>query len=230
MPRAPRLPDRLAYLEPVRKQLAALPSAEVNEDMDTALFEAVLRERTKGLAMEEATEVLGTDREELQQWLARPGNENNRLYFFYGFLLIAADSVDELLNPSVEPLGEIEMEIPPAGQLKRYDAGWELRLGGSTLLLFPNNKAGFELHVETYKVAADVERNSATWSVTPVTFGAVNGVKFERIATALRLKEVHYALEVPGGYCTAQITGPGTDWPEADFEQCFSSIRVTGAP
>jgi hypothetical protein len=120
------------------------------------------------------------------------------------------------------------MEIPPQGRLKRHDCAWEVDLGGTTLLLFPNNSAGFDLHVETYNVAASLERGAATWSVTPVDFGSVKGVKFVRVANALQLKEVHYALEVPGGYCTAQITGPGTDWLESNFEQCFSSNRVTG--
>jgi len=39
------LPDRLIYLEPVQEQLAGFPLEEMNEDMDTAPFEEVLRER-----------------------------------------------------------------------------------------------------------------------------------------------------------------------------------------
>src|ERR1035438_4376692 len=48
MARAPRSPEKLGYLDPVRKGLAALPLEELNEDMDTAPFEKALRERTKG--------------------------------------------------------------------------------------------------------------------------------------------------------------------------------------
>ena len=228
MARAPRLPEKLGYLDPVRKGLAALPLEELNEDMDTAPFEKALRERTKGLPVEEATRVLREDRDELQRWLARPGNENNPLHFLYGFLLIAADSIDELLHPPPEPPppGAIEMKFPPGGRAKKRDTAWEVRLRGVALLLFPNDKTGFDLHIETFNVAAGLEKGAAVWAITPVVFGRVRGVKFVRVASALRLKEVHYALEVPGGYCTGEITGPGTDWDESNLEQCFGSLRL----
>ena len=216
-------------MEPVQEHLTALPAEEVNEDMDTVLFQEVLHERIKGLTTEEATNVLHEDLDELQVWLAEPGNKSSRLHFFYGFLLIAADSAEELFEPAIVcSVGQLHISTPSGAKLSQYDGVWEGDFGGAHLLISPNDRASLDANIETFNVA--VTNQNAQWSCsrTPVSFGAVKGLKFTMISNTLQYKDVHYTLEVPGGYCTANVMHAGVSWCEADLERWLASIRVKG--
>jgi hypothetical protein len=228
MPRASPLPQRLRYLSPIRKHLAALPPEELNEDLDIAVFVKALRKRTKGLSLEEATTTLQGDRTILEDWLARPERSSDPLHFFYGFLLIAADSVEELLKAPDKhpPLGELQMEFPKGARTKRYPPGLEIRLGEITLSIFPSDKESFEVNIETLRLGTQLEKSVANWVTTPIAFGGVSGYKFVREANAVSAKEVHYELEVPGGYASACIVARVMKWTESEFEQCLRSIKI----
>jgi hypothetical protein len=230
-----QLPRTLRYLGPVRKRLAALPPEEVDENMDTAMFAETLRRRGKGLTLEEATRKLQADRDELRQWLALPGNENDPLHFFYGYLLIASDCVGEVLKPPAEPTrcAEVDMQMPPNSAAEWQDGGLRVTLGRLVVFVcgMEDGEAAFDEQVECFNLAGKLAANSGRCEVVSVSFGLVEGVKMVSISTLGHgtMKTVNYALKVPGGCAFAIITSPGVhvDWSELGVEQYFGTIRIT---
>jgi hypothetical protein len=123
MPRTTQLSERLRYLAPVRKELAALAPEELNEDMDPSLFQRVLRTRIKGLSPERAKVALEGDCAELKSWLDLPGQEQDRLHFASGFLAIAAGSPRRLLKVSRRrPEPQIRLQFRSPRRVQKRDA------------------------------------------------------------------------------------------------------------
>lgn len=73
------LPTRIRYLEPVRKQLAALGPDDIHEDTDLSVLRRVVRKRVKGLSDVEARSALNEDAAELEKWLSKPGKADTKL-------------------------------------------------------------------------------------------------------------------------------------------------------
>src|SRR5213592_1291343 len=111
------LPTRLRYLEPVRKQLAALAPDDIHEDTDLSVLRRVVRKRVKGLSDEDARSALRDDAAELESWLSAPGQADTRLYFV---LPILPDAIEVLLaeQPQMPPeRGEARMELPEGAKV-----------------------------------------------------------------------------------------------------------------
>jgi len=227
MPRTSQLPRRLSYLNPIRRQLAALAPDEVNEDMDPSPFRSVFLQRIKGLSSDKAKATLQADQVELQQWLSQPGQQQDRLHFVLGFLLIASESPEKLSQVSVEPpKPQIQVQFPPEARTKRLHGGWKARWRGFTLFVFPSEKECFEREIEMFREPVEQYANLISRSVLPVHLGNVTGFEQIEVTAEVGAKNVQYALRVPGGYATAAVLKKGIEWEESIHDQWLSTIQV----
>lgn len=228
MPHVSSLPKRLRYLNPIRKHLAAFAPDELSEDMDPSLFQNAFRKRIAGLPLDQAKKILQGDQIELQRWLSQPGQNNDRLYFVYGFLVIASESLEKFLEaPSEQQIQDtISMEFPSEALTKKHYHGWKMRWRGFTLFVLPCDETSFESEIRGFHDPIGQYANLITVSVVPVHFGVVHGVKHLRTIAELGSKQIKYALKVPGGYATAAVMKKGLEWEESQLEQYFSTIQV----
>jgi hypothetical protein len=227
MPRSAPLPKSLSYLNPLRRQLAALPEEEVNEDLDPSPFQSVFLRRIEGLSPDEAKAALQADLAQLQRWLNQPGQQAERLNFVLGFLLIAAGSPEKLADVASEPRKlQVELQFPPEAKIKRLHGGWKARWRGFTVFVLPEERACFEREIELFREPVQQYAKLISISVLPVRLGNVTGFKKVQEILEVGNKDVSYALQVPGGYATAAILKKGIEWDESVFDQCLSSIQV----
>jgi len=197
-----KLPARLQYLEPVRKQLAALNPNEIDESTDLRVLRRVVRKHLKGLSDQDARLVLQEDAAELERWLSTPGLPDTRLYFV---LPILPDAIDVLLTeqlPSPPERGEASMELPDGAKVTVENGGWSVRWRRFHLSLCPSYLEEMHCHAGRFRDDARSRPmiDGSGMSIVEVRFGGVTGIKcVSKIASPPRFKRVEYALDVPVG-------------------------------
>jgi hypothetical protein len=111
------LPDELNYLRAVLAELSAMPSAELNEDINLANIETALRERINGLNIRAATERLKSDCAALKSWSTQTGNSDAAIAFLIGVLSYRPGPLARRLLAPIQP-AQLEPTIifePPDG-------------------------------------------------------------------------------------------------------------------
>ncbi len=230
MPHA--LPDRLRYLEPVRKQLAALDPDGIHEDTDLAILRRVVRKRLKGLSDAEADVLLREDAEELERWLSTPGQPDTRLYFI---LPILPDAVEVLLaeQPKLPPeRGEASMELPDGAKVSVENGCWSVKWRRFYLSLYPSHCEDMHREAGRFKDEAKSRPmvDGSGMSVSEVRFGEVSGSKRLSKMASPKFKRLDYALDVPGGHLVAVLDSSSGDFDESIVEQYFHTLRVLNYP
>jgi hypothetical protein len=227
MQRLQPLPQSLSYLNPVRKQLAALAAEDLNEDMDPSVFRSTLCERIAGLAPDQARERLRADAAELQEWLSQTAQED-RLHFALGFLAIASESPEKFLTAPSERQAEhqVRMQFPEGAKTKRHFQGWKIRWNGFTVWVLPCDQTSFQREIQGFQEPVGQYAALIAVAVLPVHFGAAHGVKRIETTAELGTKHAKYALEVPGGCALVAVMKKGLKWEESEVEQWFSTIQI----
>jgi hypothetical protein len=226
------LPTRIRYLEPVRKQLAALDPDDIHEDTDLSVLRRVVRKRVKGLSEGQARAALQEDAAELERWLATPGLQDARLYFV---LPILPEAVEVLLTEqSQEPpeRGEVSLELPDGAKIMKENGCWSVKWRRLLLCLAPSHRE--EMHREAGRFKDEAKSRpivgGSGMSVADVRFGQVSGIKCITKVASPRFKRLEYALEVPGGYVTAALAQGAGDFDESEIERYFRTLRVLNYP
>lgn len=240
---ASQLPERLRYLQPFRKKFASQRAEDLNEDSGFASLIALFSKRIKGLSPLEAEGVLAEDLTALEQWLDSPANQNDTLQFARGVVLIVspADLVNliaEEADRRKEPKLRLHFELPPGAKLKRVQGDGEdgklVTLKGLWLVLEAQSKESLE---ETINIVTGPSCGWPEYSEAPVQFGSVTGrkLKLKGQSWGGPVKQVDYALTVPGGHVHASISAiskkvDALNWDETPFEACFHTLRVETQP
>ena len=232
---APKLPARLQYLEPVRKQLAALEPDEIHEDTDLSVLRRVVRKRPEGLSDDAARELLQEDALELERWLSTPGLADTRLYFV---LPILPDAIEILLtkepqSQSPPERGEASMELPEGAKVTVENGCWGVEWRRLCLSLSPSHREEMHSHAGRFKDDAKSQPmvNGSGLSVSEVRFGEVSGIKLITEICAPKWRRLDYALDVPGGHLVASLFSSSFgDVDETVFERHFHTLRVLNYP
>ena len=226
------LPERLRYLEPVRKQLAGLGPDEIHEETDLSVLRRVVRKQVKGLAEELARVLLREDAAELERWLSTAEEPDTRLYFITPIL---PDAIEVLLTeqpPTPPERGEVRMELPEGAKVTVENGTWSVKWGRLWLFVYPRHRE--EMHIEAGRWKGDAKSQPMVDgngnSVAEVRFGAVVGIKCTWKEKARRIKRVGYALDVPGGHIVAYVDSRRADFDESPLESYFHSMRVVNYP
>ena len=226
------LPIRIRYLEPVRKQLAALGPDGPHEETDLRVLRRVVRKRVKGLSEEQACAALQEDAAELERWLSTPGLPDTRLYFV---LPILPDAVEVLLTehpPGPPERGEVSMALPDGAKVMVENGGWGVKWRRFLLSLSPSHCE--EMHREAGRFKDDAKSrpmvDGSGMSVTEVRFGEVSGIKCISKMAAPKFKRLDYALDAPGGYVVASLDSRASDFDESEIERYFHTLRVLNYP
>jgi hypothetical protein len=226
------LPERLRYLEPVRKQLAGLGPDEIHEETDLSVLRRVVRKRVKGLSEEAARVLLREDAAELERWLSTAAEPDTRLYFITPIL---PDAIEILLTEEPESppeRGEVRMELPEGAKVTVENGTWSVKWGRLWLFVYPRHRE--EMHSEAGRWKDDSKSHpmvdGSGNSVEEVRFGEVAGIKSIWKEKARKIKRVAYALDVPGGHIVAGVDSGRVDFDESEFEQYFHTMRVLNYP
>ena len=232
MTNASPLPNRLGYLEPVRKQLTALGPDDVHEDTDLSVLRRVVRKRVKGMSEEEAQIALREDASELEQWLSSAGQANKCLYFV---LPILPDALEIFLaKPAQGPpvRGEVNMDLPDGAKVTKENGCWSVKWRRMFLGLYPSHCE--DMHRSAGQFREDAKCRPMTagngMSVVDVRFGDVVGIRCVSMMTTPKFKRLDYALEVPGGYIVAVLDSSVGEFDESGLEACFHTLRVLNYP
>jgi hypothetical protein len=252
MVRIKALPERLRYLRPFQKYLAALPAAEVGESTDSTMLEKILRKRLRGMSSQEATNQLSADLEGLEAILSVGQRRDIRLGFIFGFLFSAATMPENLLKPPARRKKVVErltMKLPPGAKLSvdEYSLAvkWKrqnlfaLRCDMDdefsrdlTLAEFAHPNASerelFTLMGETAlaKLASPNTPQNEPKAIH-VKLGAATGHK--RVAfgdSPVVWKRAGYLLKIPGGYVSIDIQA-GHLFDETEWEYYLATLRFT---
>lgn len=227
------LPVRLRYLEPVRKQLAALDPDDINENTNLSVLRRVVRKRIKGLADQDARVALREDANELEQWLSASSQRDTRLYFL---LPILPDAIEILLTeqPKLPPeRGEANMEVPGGAKVTVENGCWSMKWRRVYLSLYPSHREDMHRSAGQFRDDAksrpEVDGNGA--SIYEVSFGEVSGIKCVTKGTfPSKFKRLDYALDVPGGHLMVVLQSSSPDFDESLVEQYFHTLRVLNYP
>jgi len=227
------LPTRLRYLEPVRKQLAALDADEIHECTDLSVLRRVVRKRLKGLSDEEGRALLREDADELARWLPTRDSQDQRLYFV---LPILPDAIEILLTaqqPTSPPeRGEASMELPEGAKVTVENGCWSVKWRRFDLFLAPSHREEMHSFAGSFKEEAKSQPmidGSGTY-VVEVRFGDVSGIKRVWKVVSRKLKCVDYALDVLEGHMVATLDSSSKDFDESEFERYFHTMRVLNYP
>ena len=229
MPRLSPLPERLKYLQPLRKLVANLKPEDIDESMDLSVLNSLLRHRIERQSPEAGKRTLQEDQEALEKWLKSPNLEDNgAMYFLRGYLMALPELVDHLLEIEDKPQqrAEIYMELPAEAKIKKRHDNAVLEVGwlGAKLWVSPTDKNGVESEVRNFLELARTPFVDVV--VLPVVFGNVGGVKKMTHRSDSKSTELEYALQVPGGYATIGLVKRGTGLLESKFEQYFHTMRI----
>jgi hypothetical protein len=228
-----KLPDRLRYLEPVRKQLAALNPDDIDESTDLSVLRRVVRKHLKGLPDQDARLALREDAAELERWLSTPGLQDTRLYFVVPIL---PDAIDVLLTerpPSRPERGEAKMDMADGAKVTVENGCWSVKWRRFYLSLYPSHLE--DIHREAGQFRDDARSHPMIdgngMSIGEVRFGEVTGIKrVSKIASPPMFKRVDYALDVPGGHIVAVLDSSRGDFDESEVERYFHTLRVLNYP
>jgi hypothetical protein len=226
------LPTRIRYLEPVRKQLAALHPDDIHEDTDLSVLRRIVRKRVKGLSEGQARAALQEDAAELERWLATPGLQDARLFFV---LPILPGAVEILLTeqPQEPPeRGEVSMELPDGAKIMKENGCWSVKWRRLLLCLSPSHCE--EMHREAGRFKDEATSRpmveGSGMSVADVRFGQVSGIKRITKVASPAFKRLEYALDVPGGYLMAVLARRAGDFDESEIERYLHTLRVLNYP
>jgi hypothetical protein len=227
MPNISPLPESLRYLEPVRKQLAALGPDKIHEETDLSVLRRAVGKRIKGLTEKESRNALCDDTAELEKWLFTPTHQNEPLHFI---LPILPEAVDVLFTePTLGPpeRGVISMEVPDGAKVTEENGCWSVKWRRLYLGLYPSHEEDMRRTQGQFR--DDAKRRPIVdgdgMSVTDVRFGNVVGIKRLSSQRSPRFKRLDYALEVPGGFVVA-VLDSAKDFDESSLERFFHSLRV----
>jgi len=228
---AQMLPVRLRYLEPVRKQLAALKPDDIHEGTDLSVLRRVVRKRVKGLSDEDARSALREDADKLESWLSTPGVDE-RLCFI---LPILPDAVEILLieTPHAPPeRGEVSMQLPDGTKVTKENGCWCVKWRRLLLCLYPSHRE--DMHRSAGQLRDDAKTHPMVdgngMSLTDVCFGEVAGIKCISKMASPKFKRLDYALDVPGGHVIAVLDSSAGDFDESEIERHFHTLKVSNYP
>jgi len=231
------LPVRLQYLEPVRKQLAALPPGEVHEYTDLSVLRKAVRKRIKGLSEAEVAVALQQDTEELERWLAAGGVEHVHLHFL---LPLLPDAVELLLReetPTPPERGEVSMDLPAEAKVSKENGCWAVQWQREMLSLFPFHEEDLLREIGQFRENARRQPLIAGegTEVEEVQFGPVSGVKRTLRGTQGKAKyrRLDYALIVPDGHLMATLQSTARkfgDFDETEIEAYFHTLKILNYP
>lgn len=226
------LPTRLRYLEPVRKQLAALDPDDIHEGTDLSVLRRVVRKRLRGLSDQDARLTLHEDAKDLERWLSTPGLPDTRLYFV---LPILPDAIKVLLadQPQSPPeRGEASMELPEGAKVTVENGCWVVKWRRLYLSLYPSHGEDMQRNAGGFRDEAKSRPmvDGSGISVAEVRFGEVSGIKRLSKLASPKFKRLDYALDVPGGHLLVVLDSSGGDFDESEFERYFHTMRVLNHP
>jgi hypothetical protein len=222
--------------------------------MDTTLLEELIHEQIRGKTTKEAQEKLNADLEELENYLSTPRRRNDRLHFVIGFLLIAAEKPEELLEPPKKPKPVEErliMELPPKAKSKvdEYSPSlivkWKRQnfyahrcymedefSRKAILVAFAHpNASEYERFILRGEPALAemvplVAREIRHQSIS-INLGEVTGHKYVRIGQPpAEWKRVGYLLQIPGGYVSADIQARYL-FDETEWDTYLATLRFS---
>lgn len=221
------LPERLRYLEPVRKQLAALGDGNIHEETDLSVLRRVVRKRIKGLSRDESHTVLSEDAEELESWLSAPPQKSEPLHFVLPILPDAVEILFATTNQGPPERGVITMELPDGAKMTQENGCWSVKWRRLYLGLYPSHEEDMRRTAGQFRDDAKRQPmiDGEGMSVTDVRLGNVVGIKRLSARTYPKFKRLDYALEVPGGFVVA-VLDSAKDFDESEFEKYFRTLRV----
>lgn len=227
------LPATLIYLQPVLRELAALPDDELNESVDTTTLEAALRERIAGLSRTEADARLEEDRRALSDWLAERQEHPKALphHFVYGWMLDVG--ARELLAPpqsaSREPRVVLD-GVSPEGLAITSEAGrLDVDYDGVEGAIEPLGLLNWwwDRRTLSREGRGQSDRVPAQRVSRPIQFGQVKGMKFDYVQEPpMYWREINYFLRVPGGRVHASVSAMDKPFDEGPFESVLHAVRV----
>ena len=225
------LPDRISYLEPVRKQLTAMAAEDINEDVDLSVLRRVVRKRIKGKSIEDSCVLLNEDVEKLEKWLSSANEKDQRLAFVLPILPEANEILFAKPNKGPTERGEVSMELPVDVKVKKEYGCLEAWLNKMFLSIMPQYQDGIERLTKEFhrNIERSAQVSGCAYSAVAVRYGNVVGTKFiSKSSVPIFDKSVNYALEVPGGHviCTVLSVRVSHDFDESNLEAHFSTLRV----
>ncbi len=128
---------------------------------------------------------------------------------------------------AMQPHDDVTMDLPEGAHVKKENGVWKVRWRKFQFFVGPLSKEEYD-----GQVALLSEPPSGPYArfysitVTPVTLGAVKGVKQVQVVREVGSKSVRYALEVAGGFAHAGIVRRGMEWDESEWERFFPSIQM----
>ncbi len=231
------LPERLQYLEPVRKQLTALPPEAVLEDANLAPLRKAVRKRIKGLSDTEISAALQQDTAELEQWLSTSGPDHALLHFILPILPEAMEILFAEADTAPPEHGEAHIELPPDAKVSKENGCWTVKWKKRLLVLYPQRPEDLLRHANGYQVQARHKplTNGEGTAVQEMQFGTVTGLKCvsQMSRAKFHFKRIDYTLTVPGGHLLVTLQSTSTKnghFDEADMESLFHTLKVLNGP
>jgi hypothetical protein len=234
------LPNELNYLRPALAELSALPSHELNEDVDLTSIETVLRERIKGLNIRQATERIKLDCRTLKLWSKQPGNSGAAISLLIGVLSYRPGPLARRLLAPIQPAQPepaIIFEAPDGWSVEPMPLSLHLSTGrkkmGAIMLI---DDSALELLAHQNQIRDERRapirgRNPfaiiGEWTKSSVHFGEAHGDKYLYKQTQpAAWKRVQYLLKVPGGTVDILLDANGKKFDESSFESKLHTLRI----
>jgi hypothetical protein len=222
-----RLPDALAYLQPVANALAKLPPETLNEDIDATKLRKAVRKRVQELDIDEAEVELAKDAKTLEQWLM--DKPEHPAHWIYG-LISSHHLVFDLfgIEEALPPLPNIEFEPPKGWRVKITPRYLQLKRRRLTTALEVTDDGMFEVHEQNWKNWKPNEGLVADRRKEPVQCGVVSGTKYTYLQSAPCFwMAIDYSLAVPGGTIrVTMFTSDGSAFDEKPLEAQFHTLKI----
>jgi len=233
------LPKELDYLELAAAELSKIPSSQLDECVEAPKLDEALRERVAGMTLSGAVRQLTDDSENLSAWLENGGHEPAPWAFWVeGFLGQPEMIARSLLAPRPPRMLPIATMEPPKGWQRRMTkSGLTFEEGDLFCVVMALDKSQFEARQHENQRREQLQASSANpwraiggqWSSSNFNAGQCNGIKSVYIQSGrARWKEVHYLVEVPGGYADVHVgRAKGKQFEETEVEAVLGTLRVS---
>lgn len=224
------LPERLQHLQPFREFLAKIPRSDVGDLTDTSLLKRILRERLNGSTSNEAREMLKRDFDALKIYLS--DRQNDPLHFVLGFLLIAVEEPEELLQPPTEVKQREErliMDLPPKSKSRASECElsvtWKRQSFYALLYNMEDESTRNSVLAKLVKPADHAIGGPAI----SVRLGSVTGHKHIRFSESpVMWKRADYELKIPGAYVGVTISANHL-FDESEWEPYLATLHYANS-
>ena len=113
------LPSRLDYLRPVFQHFVDLQKPDLSEafedgELDIAILEEAVLNRTGTSTVEEAEEIIREDRAALGKWLSESKNADSPFHFILGWMMMGATQLIGVQEDNIAFLSKMLVDLPKA--------------------------------------------------------------------------------------------------------------------